>query len=49
LRALPGGDKKTSTVSRIDLIFRSKLVSAVAGRIFLYGEPLSVGTFLKSL
>jgi len=49
LRALPGGDQKQSTVSRIDLIFKSRLVSAVAGRIFLYGEPLSIGTFLKSL
>ncbi len=49
LRSLPGGEQKTSTVSRIDLIFRSRLVSAVAGRIFLYGEPLSFGTILKSL
>jgi hypothetical protein len=49
LRSLPGGEDKQSTVSRIDLIFRSRLVSAIAGRIFLYGEPLSVGTFLKSL
>ena len=49
LRSLPGGDQKQSTVSRIDLIFKSRLVSAIAGRIFLYGEPLSVGTFLKSL
>jgi flavin-dependent dehydrogenase len=49
LRSLPGGEQKQSTVSRIDLIFKSRLVSAIAGRIFLYGEPLSVGTFLKSL
>ena len=49
LRSLPGGEQKQSTVSRIDLIFKSRLVSAMAGRIFLYGEPLSVGTFLKSL
>lgn len=49
LRSLPGGEEKRSTVSRIDLIFRSRLVSAVAGRIFLYGEPLSFKTFLKSL
>jgi geranylgeranyl reductase family protein len=49
LRPLPGGEQKSSTVSRIDLIFRSRLVSAVAGRIFLYGEPLSAGTFFKSL
>jgi flavin-dependent dehydrogenase len=49
LRSLPGGEQKQSTVSRIDLIFKSRLVAAVAGRIFLYGEPLSVGTFLKSL
>ena len=49
LRSLPGGEQKQSTVSRIDLIFKSRLVCAIAGRIFLYGEPLSVGTFLKSL
>jgi flavin-dependent dehydrogenase len=49
LRSLPGGEQKQSTVSRIDLIFKSRFVSAIAGRIFLYGEPLSVGTFLKSL
>lgn len=49
LRSLPGGEQKTSTVSRIDLIFRSRLVSAVAGRIFLYGEPLSAGTLVKAL
>jgi geranylgeranyl reductase family protein len=49
LRSLPGGEQKTSTVSRIDLIFRSRLISAVAGRIFLYGEPLSFRTLLKSL
>jgi geranylgeranyl reductase family protein len=48
LRSLPGGEQKTSTMSRIDLIFRSKVVAAVAGRIFLYGEPLSLKTFLKS-
>jgi geranylgeranyl reductase len=49
LRSLPGGDQTKSTVSRIDLIFKSRLISAVAGRIFLYGEPLSMGTFLRSL
>jgi hypothetical protein len=49
LRSLPGGEQRTSTVSRIDLIFRSRLVSAVAGRIFLYGEPLSAGTLVKAL
>ena len=49
LRSLPGGEQKTSTVSRIDLVFRSRFVSGLAGRIFLYGEPLSFGTFLKSL
>ena len=49
LRSLPGGEKKTATVSRIDLVFRSRFVSGLAGRIFLYGEPLSFATFLKSL
>jgi geranylgeranyl reductase family protein len=49
LRSLPGGEQKSSTVSRIDLIFRSRLVTAAAGRIFLYGEPLNFRTFLKSL
>jgi flavin-dependent dehydrogenase len=49
LRALPGGEQKANTVSRIDLIFRSRLVAGVAGRIFLYGEPLSLRTVLKSI
>jgi menaquinone-9 beta-reductase len=49
LRALPGGQQKTSTVSRIDLIFRSRMIASVAGRIFLYGEPLSFRTLLKSV
>jgi len=49
LRPLPGGEQKASTMSRIDLIFRSRLVSAIAGRIFLYGEPLSAKTFVKAL
>jgi geranylgeranyl reductase family protein len=49
LKALPGGERKSSTVSRIDLIFRSGLLASVAGRIFLYGEPLNLRTFMKSL
>ena len=49
LRPLPGGEQKASTMSRIDLIFRSRLVSAIAGRIFLYGEPLSAKTLVKAL
>jgi flavin-dependent dehydrogenase len=49
LRSLPGSEQRPSTVSRIHQIFRSRLVSAVAGRIFLYGEPLSAKTFLKAL
>jgi geranylgeranyl reductase family protein len=49
LRSLPGGEQKKSTVSRIDLIFKSRLISAIAGRIFLYGEPLNARTILKSL
>ena len=49
LRALPGGEQQANTVSRIDLIFRSKLVANVAGRIFLYGEPLTLRTVLKSI
>lgn len=36
LRPLPGGEQKHSTVSRIDLIFRSRLVSAVrAGSFYM--------------
>jgi hypothetical protein len=49
LRPLPGGEQKQSTVSRIDLVFRSRLVSAIAGRIFLYGEPLSLKTLAKAV
>jgi geranylgeranyl reductase family protein len=49
LRALPGGEQKKSTVSRMDAIFHSRLVSALAGRVFLYGEPISLRTFLKAV
>ena len=49
LRALPGGEQKKSTVSRMDLLFKSRLISAIGGRIFLYGEPLSFRTLLKAL
>ena len=34
LRSLPGGEKKTGTVSRIDLVFRSRFVSASPGAFF---------------
>jgi geranylgeranyl reductase family protein len=49
LRSLPGGEQKKSTVSRMDVIFRSRLVSALAGRVFLYGEPIGFRTLLKAL
>ncbi len=49
LRSLPGGEQKKSTVSRMDVIFRSRVVSALAGRVFLYGEPISWRTLLKAL
>ncbi len=49
VKRLPGGEQETKTRARIDLIFRSSLVSRVAGRIFLYGEKPSLGTFARSL
>jgi geranylgeranyl reductase family protein len=49
VRRLPGGDQKGKTEGRLDLIFRSRLVARVAGRVFLYGEQPSLGTVARSL
>jgi geranylgeranyl reductase family protein len=48
VKRLPGGEKESKTRGRIDLIFRSPLVSRMAGRIFLYGERPSLGTCARS-
>lgn len=49
LRDLPGDQKRRQTVNRIDLIFRSRIACAVAGRTFLYGEPISPRTLWRAL
>ncbi len=49
VKRLPGGEKEYGTRSRLDMIFRSSLVARIAGRIFLYGEQLSLPTFLRSV
>jgi geranylgeranyl reductase family protein len=49
VKRLPGGEQEGETRSRIDLIFRSLVVARIAGRIFLYGEKLSLPTFLRSV
>ena len=49
VKRLPGGEQEGKTRGRIDLIFRSSLVARMAGRIFLYGEKISPGTFARSL
>ena len=49
VKRLPGGEQEGKTRGRIELIFRSPFVARVAGRIFLYGERLSVGTLARSL
>jgi geranylgeranyl reductase family protein len=49
VKRLPGGEQESKTRGRIDLIFRSSLVSRIAGRIFLYGEKPSLATFARSL
>jgi geranylgeranyl reductase family protein len=48
VKRLPGGERESQTRGRIDLIFRSPLVSRMAGRIFLYGERPSLGTCARS-
>ncbi len=49
VKRLPGGKEEGNTWRRIDLIFRSPFVSRVAGRIFLYGEQLSVKTLARCI
>lgn len=49
VQRLPGGEQEGKTRGRIDLIFRLPLVSRIAGRAFLYGEPPSLRTLLRAL
>ena len=49
VKRLPGGEKEAGTRSRLEMIFRSRLVARVAARVFLYGEQVSVRTLLRSL
>ena len=49
LRDLPAGEKRKQSVDRIGLIFRSRLVCRLTARTFLYGEPISLGTFARSV
>jgi geranylgeranyl reductase family protein len=47
VKRLPGGEQEGRTKRRIDLIFRSPLAARVAGRVFLYGEGLTVRTLAR--
>ncbi|HET7840852.1 MAG TPA: NAD(P)/FAD-dependent oxidoreductase [Terriglobia bacterium] len=49
VKRLPGGEQEGKTRGRIDLIFRSSIVSRMAGRIFLYGEKPSLGNLARAL
>ncbi len=49
VRRLPGGEQESQTRGRMDLIFRSNLVARTAGRVFLYGEPISLATLVKAV
>jgi geranylgeranyl reductase family protein len=49
VKRLPGGAEEQKTRGRIDMIFRSSIVARMAGRIFLYGEKPSLGTFARSV
>lgn len=48
VKRLPGGAKESKTRGRIDMIFGSSFVARAAGRIFLYGERLSLTTLAKA-
>jgi geranylgeranyl reductase family protein len=49
VKRLPGGQEEGKTRDRIDMIFRVPLISKIAGRAFLYGEPASLRTLLRAL
>jgi geranylgeranyl reductase family protein len=48
VKRLPGGEQEGKTRSRLEMIFRLPLVSRIAGRAFLYGEPPSLRTLLRA-
>ncbi len=49
IRRLPGGAQEGKTRNRIEMIFRWPFVSRLAGRMFLYGEQVSLGTLARCL
>jgi len=49
VKRLPGWSAEGKTRGRIEMIYRSGLVARMAGRMFLYGERISVGTLARSL
>jgi geranylgeranyl reductase family protein len=49
VKRLPGGEKEGQTKGCIDLIFRSPLAARVAGRVFLFGEGLTLRTLVRSV
>jgi len=49
VKRLPGGDHEGKTRGRIEMIFRYPFAARLAGRIFLYGEHLSLRTLVRSI
>jgi len=47
VKRLPGGEQSGRTLGRLEMIFRSSLAARLAGRIFLYGEALSLRTLTR--
>lgn len=49
IKNLPGGERRASTLRRIDWIFKSRFVCRVAANLFLYGRNLDFKTAWESL
>ncbi len=49
VKRLPGGEREGETRSRIDMIYRIPFAARIAGRVFLYGENISLRTAWRSL
>ena len=49
VKRLPGGNRERETRGRLERIYRWPIVARLAGRIFLYGEQVSIPTFARSL
>lgn len=49
IKDLPGGERRSDTLRRLDWIFKNKMVCHIAAKVFLYGKNPDLKTLWESL